>query len=238
MASVPANITITSGDSGTFTITTSAVTVPTTATIIASYDGTFVTAMLTINPAAAPSPITIPTIFENITTTDSLGNNSTLISATVISPIVETITTTDSLGSNSTLISATVIPPITENITTVDTPSAFVANITIQLASVTAALVTTTPPGHLQVTVTITNTGNVTASNVYVITTTLGGVTDFGYAGTIADLAPGASASYMVNFPPYNGPAGSKPTFSVKGSYSGDGLSGTWSASLRGVTVP
>ncbi len=234
----PGSITIASGASGTFTITTSAVTATTTATIIASYDGTFATATLTINPAAAPPPITIPTIFENITTTDSLGNNSTLISATVISPIVETITTTDSLGSNSTLISATVIPPITENITTVDTPSAFVANITIQLASVTAALVTTTPPGHLQVTVTITNTGNVTASNVYVITTTLGGVTDFGYAGTIADLAPGASASYMVNFPPYNGPAGSKPTFSVKGSYSGDGLSGTWSASLRGVTVP
>ena len=120
VATVPADITITSGTSGTFTITTSAVTATMTATIIASYDGTQMSATLTVNPAAAPPTLTILTIVENITTTDSLGSNSTLISATVISPIVENITTTDSLGSNSTLISANVISPIVENITTTD----------------------------------------------------------------------------------------------------------------------
>jgi hypothetical protein len=64
-------------------------------TITASYDGVSATATLTVNPTPAPPPVTIPTIVENILTTDSLGSNSTLISATVIAPITETITTTD-----------------------------------------------------------------------------------------------------------------------------------------------
>jgi Bacterial Ig-like domain (group 3)/FG-GAP-like repeat len=124
-ASVPPSFTIASGVSGTFTISTSAVTSPLQVTITAFYDGVSATAALTINPTATPPTLTIPTIVENIHTTDSLGSSSTLISATVISPIVETIITTDSLGSSSTLISATVIAPITEVITTTDTPSAF-----------------------------------------------------------------------------------------------------------------
>ena len=235
----PASITIASGASGTFTVNTLAVTSPVVATITASYDGISVTAMLTINPTAAPAPLTIPTIFENITTTDSLGSNSTLISSTVISPIVENITTTDSLGSNSTLISATVIAPITETITTTDTPSAFVANISIQVAAVTAAVITTSPPDYYQVTVTVTNTGNVTASNVSISSAALGAVAPSGYVGgTIANLAPGASASFVINFPLSAGAAGSRPAFNAKGTYSGDGLSGTWSTSLRGLLLP
>jgi Big-like domain-containing protein/VCBS repeat protein len=239
-ATVPPTFTIASGTSGTFTVSTTAVTSPVQVTITVSYDGSSATATLTINPTAAPSPITIPTIFENITTTDSLGSTSTLISATVISPIVENITTTDSLGSNSTLISATVIAPITETITTTDTPSAFVPNITIQVASVTAALISTSSPNYYQVTVTVTNTGNVTASNVNINSATLGAVAASGYVGggTIANLAPGASAPFVINFPLSAGAAGSRPAFSIKGSYSGDGLSGNWSASLRGLPLP
>ncbi|MGB8438161.1 MAG: FG-GAP-like repeat-containing protein [Candidatus Acidiferrales bacterium] len=239
-ATVPPTFTIASGTSGTFSVNTIAVTSPVQVTITAFYDGISASATLTINPAAVPPPLTLPTIVENIHTTDSLGSNSTLISATVISPIVENITTTDSLGSNSTLISATVIAPITETITTTDMPSAFVANITIQVSSVTAALITTPPPDYYQVTVTVANTGNVTASNVSINGAALGGVAVSSYVGgaTITNLAPGASASFVINFPLSVGAAGSKPAFSVKGTYSGDGLSGNWSTSLRALTLP
>jgi hypothetical protein len=95
-ATLSPSFTIASGAaSGTFTITTSTVTSPVQVTITASYDGVSATATLTVNPTPAPPPVTIPTIVENILTTDSLGSNSTLISATVIAPITETITTTD-----------------------------------------------------------------------------------------------------------------------------------------------
>ncbi|MFY9802998.1 MAG: FG-GAP-like repeat-containing protein [Candidatus Acidiferrales bacterium] len=239
-ATVPSTFTIASGTSGTFMVSTLPVTSQTVVTITAFYDGASATATLTINPTAAPSPITIPTITENIITTDSLGNNSTLISATVIAPIVETITTTDSLGSNSTLISATVIAPITEIITTTDTPSALVPNISIQVASETAALVSATTPGYWQVTVAVTNTGNVTASNVSIVSATLGAVAASGFVvgPTIANLAPGTSASFVINFPLSAGAPGSRPAFSVKGTYSGDGLSGNWSTSSRGAPLP
>ena len=159
-ATVPSTFTIASGTSGTFTVNTLAVTSPTVATITVSYDGVSATATLTINPTAAPPPLTIPTIFENITTTDSLGNNSTLISATVISPIVENITTTDSLGSNSTLISATVIAPITETITTTDavTPS-------VPCAGVISTGVTITRGGFVYSPITRQYTQTITLSN-------------------------------------------------------------------------
>jgi hypothetical protein len=95
-ATLSPSVTIASGAvSGTLAITTSAVTSPVQVTITASYDGASATATLTINSTPAPPPVTIPTIVENIHTTDSLGSSSTLISATVIAPITETITTSD-----------------------------------------------------------------------------------------------------------------------------------------------
>ncbi|MGA7226265.1 MAG: hypothetical protein WBX16_25650, partial [Candidatus Acidiferrales bacterium] len=48
---------------------------------------------------------------------------------------------------------------------------------------VTAALITTPPPDHYQVTVTVANTGNVTASNVSINGAALGGVAVSSYVG-------------------------------------------------------
>jgi uncharacterized repeat protein (TIGR01451 family) len=92
-----------------------------------------------------PLAITLPTINETITASDSIGSPNTLISATVLpaiqesvhasdeiaspntlisaevlQPIQETVTTSDSLGSPNTLISAVVLPAVQENVVTSD----------------------------------------------------------------------------------------------------------------------
>jgi Bacterial Ig-like domain (group 3) len=240
VATAPANITIPSGTSSvTFTVTTSAVTVPATATIIASYDGTSASATLTITPAVAPSTLTIPTIVENITTTDSLGSNSTLISATVISPIVENITTTDSLGSNSTLISATVIAPITENITTTDTVSAITPLITVGLLP-TNPYTINLGAGTYVVNVSLLNGGNVPISELTLLKASLGGLgaLSFPSGTTLSNLAPGAIASFTATFSTAAGAASKDVPLSFSGTYAGGTLGGNWSVTLRSVTLP
>ena len=240
---VPLSITIPSGNSGTFTLTTSAVTSPTTAIVTASYDGSSETVMLTVNPAAALTPITIPTIIENIHTTDSLGSSSTLISATVISPIVENITTTDSLPSGSTLISAVVISPITENIAVTDAltpPSSTPVVVTIGSKLGSLILGPTNNVEQYIATLSLSNGGNI-ASGVQVTGATLNGASSTSLPIALS-LGPSGAVNVTLNFPSSAGASGAHVVLSVQGTYStvvvgGKTLNGSWTGNFR-VTLP
>jgi Subtilase family len=79
-ATVPPGVTVAYGaTTGTFTVNTSAVTTPTSATITASYSGTTKTAALTVNPAGTPAAT------YTLTITGSSGNlsHSTTVQVTV-----------------------------------------------------------------------------------------------------------------------------------------------------------
>ncbi|HYA96129.1 MAG TPA: Ig domain-containing protein, partial [Terriglobales bacterium] len=159
-------------------------------------NGCAVTANDTLSVGAAPPPAPPISITESIHTADSLGSNSTLISAYVIPPITESIKTADALGSNSTLISAYVIPTIMEAVTTTDTVG--VAN-TPTGSSVTVMPVDTTT-GTTPATLTFSNVTQ--AGNTTLTTGTSGPAPPSGFApGTppvYYNLSTTASYSGMI----------------------------------------
>jgi probable HAF family extracellular repeat protein len=106
------------------------------------------------------------------------------------------------------------------------------AAVTLQLNG--APVVTSVPQGFT-VTVTVKNTGNTTAGSVQEVAATLDGVAQSGtIVSAIANLAPGATGNIIISFPA----SASSGPFSIEGNYSAPGLSGTWSGSVRKVTVP
>jgi serine/threonine-protein kinase len=104
--------------------------------------------------------------------------------------------------------------------------------ITLQLSG--APAVTSVAQGFT-VTVTLKNTGNTTAATVQEVGATLDGVAQSGtIVSTISGLAPGATGTLIISFPS----SASSGPFSVEGDYSAPGLSGTWTGSVRKLTVP
>jgi beta-lactam-binding protein with PASTA domain len=91
--------------------------------------------------------------------------------------------------------------------------------------------------GNYDVTLYVTNQGNVPITLASITTAKLGTAAPTS-STTIANLAAGATGSFTLTFPASAGAATSNVAFSVTGSYSATGVSGNWSVSFRSVTLP
>jgi beta-lactam-binding protein with PASTA domain len=91
--------------------------------------------------------------------------------------------------------------------------------------------------GNYDVTLYVTNQGNVPIMLASVTTAKLGTAAPTS-STTIANLAAGATGSFTLTFPAAAGAATSNVAFSVTGSYSATGVSGNWSVGFRSVTLP
>jgi len=107
---------------------------------------------------------------------------------------------------------------------------------TIVLALDGTPVVTSTPSGW-SVSVTLQNTGNVTAQTVQETAATLNGVAQLAAPASIS-IAADATGSIVLTFPATAGTAGTSVHFAVSGTYSATALSGSWGASLRAVALP
>jgi hypothetical protein len=91
--------------------------------------------------------------------------------------------------------------------------------------------------GNYDVTLYVTNQGNVPITLASITTAKLGTAAPTS-STTIANLAAGATGSFTLTFPASAGAATSNVAFSVSGSYSASGASGNWSVGFRSVTLP
>ena len=87
--------------------------------------------------------------------------------------------------------------------------------------------------GQYQMTLKLTNTGNATASTVSVSAWTLGSAAAAGLPLSTTNLAPGASVTFVDNFPASVGKPGSKVVMRYSGTYPGGSF-----ASSGAVTLP
>jgi len=85
-----------------------------------------------------------------------------------------------------------------------------------------------------QVTITIRNTGNGPASNVTLATATLGSASGTPLPQSLGTIAAGASGTFTVNFPGSVGADGAAVAEKYTGTYTG----GTFTGSVRAVTLP
>ena len=111
--------------------------------------------------------------------------------------------------------------------------------IIIQLAPASPVVITKNGT-VFDVALTLTNTGNSTASTVAVTGSALGKSSKptFPNGNTITNLAPGATATIQMTFPLAAGKSGTSVPFKANGTYTGGALHGNWSATLRSVTLP
>ena len=111
--------------------------------------------------------------------------------------------------------------------------------IIIQLAPASPVVITKNGT-VFDVALTLTNTGNSTASTVVVTGSALGKSSKptFPNGNTITNLAPGATATIQMTFPLAAGKSGTSVPFKANGTYTGGALHGNWSATLRSVTLP
>ena len=98
--------------------------------------------------------------------------------------------------------------------------------------------VVTSGPQGWSVTVTLQNTGNVTAQTVQELSATLNGIAQTGVVAPITELPAGATASLVATFPASAGAAGARVRFAVSGSYSATSLNGNWGANVRALSLP
>ena len=169
VASVPASVTVpTGGFTGTFTITTSAVSASTTVTITASYNGTSRTAPLTVTPAGAPPPA--PALQGLLVSPDSVAGGSGSQGVVTLAGAAPAGGTTVSLSSaNSSVASVPASVTVAEgssNAVFAMSTSAVAASTTVTISASangvtqTATLtVTTAAPPPQMATLTVTASG-------------------------------------------------------------------------------
>ncbi len=106
-------------------------------------------------------------------------------------------------------------------------------SVQIFVGSVTLAATGTlsTISGGYQMVVTVTNNGNVTASNVQLTDATLGSTSGATLPASLGDIAAGGSASVTLTFPSSVGPDGARIAERLAGTYTG----GTFGGSSRAV---
>jgi hypothetical protein len=85
-----------------------------------------------------------------------------------------------------------------------------------------------------QVIITIKNIGNSPASNVTLVTATLGSASGSPLPQSVGTIAAGASGTFTVNFPGSVGADGAAVAEKYTGTYTG----GTFTGSVRAVTLP
>jgi hypothetical protein len=98
----------------------------------------------------------------------------------------------------------------------------------------TSAAVSGSHAGGYSVLITVTNSGTGAASNVQLTSSTLGATTGSPLPQTWGTIAAGGSGSFTVSFPGSAGLDGASVAEKYAGTYTG----GTFSASLRSVTLP
>jgi hypothetical protein len=178
-----------------------------TAASIAPVGGT-ASVTLTVTAAAAPPPITIPTISEMITVTD----NPTLTDVAD----TEKITVTDTVTVTSATPVIRVGPAATNPSAITTGTDSYVVNVTL------------TNGGNVAI-------GELTLLKASL--GGLGALT-FPAGTTLGNLAPGASATFTARFSNSAGAAGKGVPLSLSGTYATGTLSGNWSVSFRSVTLP
>ena len=100
--------------------------------------------------------------------------------------------------------------------------------------SMTTSAVLSAVAGGYQAIITVTNTGTGPASNVSLNTATLGSGAGSTLPQSVATLGAGNSATFTVTFPSSVG----RPGTGVAEKYAGTYTGGSFSASVRSVTLP
>ena len=169
VASVPASVTVPAGGfTGTFTITTSAVTASRSVVITASLNGTTRTGTLTVTPAGAPPPL--PTVQRLVTSPDTVTGGSGSQGVVTLSAAAPASGASVSLSSSNAGVaavpasvtvsagSATAVFSISTSAVSASTPVTITAsyNGTSQTAGLT---VTPAPPPAQTATLTVTASG-------------------------------------------------------------------------------
>jgi polygalacturonase/sugar lactone lactonase YvrE len=98
----------------------------------------------------------------------------------------------------------------------------------------TTSAVTGSHSGGYKLTITVTNTGSGTVTNVTLSTATLGSTSGSPLPQSLASIAPGKSGTFTLTFPGSVGLDGA----GVAEKYSGTVTGGSFSASVRSVTLP
>lgn len=201
---------------------------------------------LVLSKGPAPVSLTVP---ESITTTDTVSNLPVPVPDVLGEPLA---TATTNLQSAGFTVTSSTQPNSLISLGSVISQSlpggssaaagAIVSLVvssgppTVVVALNGAPVIASTAAGW-SVTVTLHNTGNVTAT-VSESSATLGGIAQSAAVSPITALAPGTSGSFVLSFPAAAGTVGTSVPFKVNGSYSATALSGNWSVSLRGVELP
>lgn len=184
--------------------------------------------------SSGPPPVTVPNV---------VGQTRTLATTalTGVGLVLGTVTT----SSSSTVSSGEVISESPTAGTSVSAGAA--VNLVVSSGPAVPPAITvvmdgspvvTNGPQGWSVTVTVQNTGNVTAQTVQELSATLNGIAQTGVVSPITELPAGATASLVLTFPASAGAAGARVRLAVSGSYSATSLSGNWGANVRALSLP
>jgi YVTN family beta-propeller protein len=108
---------------------------------------------------------------------------------------------------------------------------------TVSLISAAVPVITLGPEGYT-VTISLQNTGNTTAQTVKVTAATLNAVPQQAVSSGLTSLAPGATGTLTITFPPSAAAPGARAPLAVQGSYTAATQSGNWGFSIRAVSLP
>jgi hypothetical protein len=176
------------------------------------------------------------TLLSGLTTTGTTGLLTTApipgtwsyspAAGTVLSPGLNTLT--------ATFTPTNLITPSTTAANAYKTYTIATASVPIMVGTVTitATGALSKIAGGYQMVVTVTNGGNVTASNVQLTGATLGSAPGSSMPASLGDLAGGGSASVTLTFPSSAGADGAGVVERLSGTYTGGTFGGSFRASL------
>ncbi len=160
-------------------------------------------------------------------------NRDTQASATTGAPLESTTATASSLpGAYPIAIAAGTLASANYTFAFVNGTLSILAPPPVSLS--TSSKVTVSSGSGYTLTITVTNTGAGSVTGLTLATATLGSATGSPLPQTLGTLAPGASGTFTVNFPGSVGNNGA----AVAEKYSGTCTGGSFSASVRSVTLP
>jgi len=153
---------------------------------------------------------------------------------TVLSPGVHTLTATFTPASG-TIYTTSITAANAYKYETIATASVPISVLVPQTVSLTAtATVTGSHAGGYTMTISVKNTGTGPASNVVLSAATLGSTSGTPLPQTLSTIAAGGTGTFSVSVPGSAGADGAGVAEKFSGTYTG----GTFSASIRSVTLP
>jgi hypothetical protein len=204
-----------------------------------NYTVTFNNGVLAINPAAltvtatnlsVPQGSAIPPLTYTLSGFVN-GNTASVVSG---SPALSTTATSSSpVGNYPIAVTQGTLSAANYSFNHVNGTLSVLTPLTVVLTT-TASLTGSASAGYTA-TITVTNTGTATASNVVLTSATLGSVTGTPLPQTLAGIGPnGGTGTFVVHFAGSAGKDGAGVAEKYSGAYTG----GTFSASVKSVTLP